>query len=198
MRGYIVFPNKKIRKVVKRDIKICLGKYSKVKKYKMEIKCSKYNSKPENNQYKIGELSGNRNLKTFTETEELKGCKSSKCYKKHLFGDYSRDYISEQEFQLLYVKSEFINGCSGCNTYFFRENQFTFGKDYPKDKVKVGRYSIYRDDRLIGTKEQEEKSKEIVRQIKNFRKFYKMRNIKKKEKMIKKKCFYYTRLYMFL
>jgi len=55
---------------------------------------------------------------------------------------------------------------------FFRINQFTYGKNYPLDKIKVGRFDLYRNDKLIGTQEDELESKKIVRSLKGFKKIF--------------------------
>jgi len=92
----------------------------------------------------------------------------NKCYKKHNFGEYSRDFISQEEFMQLYVANGFTNCCSSCSTYFHRTDEFTYAKDYPKEKIRLGRFEIYRDDKLIGTYEDELASKDVVKQLKNI------------------------------
>jgi len=125
--------------------------------------------------------------KSLDQNKDLKIDKVKKCCRKHCFGEYSRDFISEEQFKQFYVANNFSNTCSGCDTYFFfRINQFTYGKNYPLDKIKVGRFDLYRNDKLIGTQEDELESKKIVRSLKGFKKYFKTKNLKKREKFFKK------------
>jgi len=60
------------------------------------------------------------------------------------------------------------------------------GKNYPLDKIKIGRFDLYRNDKLIGTQEDELESKKIVRSLKGLKKYFKTKNLKKREKFFKK------------
>jgi len=189
MEGFLVFDNVKERLLTKKTLKRYFKQNNiQIATFKKVINCVKYNKQnPNSNQYKLSNDKHTGLRKSLDQNKDLKIDKVKKCCRKHCFGEYSRDFISEEQFKQFYVANNFSNTCSGCDTYFFRINQFTYGKNYPLDKIKVGRFDLYRNDKLRGTQEDELESKKIVRSLKGFKKYFKTKNLKKREKFFKKK-----------
>jgi len=187
MEGSIVFKTSQERLASKKLMKKFYKKEEiNLPNYQRLFKCTRYSKREiKHNQYTLNTRK-KALKKVLTKDKELKSEKINKCYRKHNFGEYSRDFISEEEFMQLYVANGFTNCCSSCNTYFHRINEFVYAKDYPKEKIRLGRFEVYRDEKLVGTYEDELASKDIVKQLKKYKQYFKIKSLKKKERLHKR------------